>query len=435
MPSPFKTLKRKKEFRYSPIGSGQIRLLRYAQDSTPDSISLQIQSFGRKDAPRYIALSYVWGEETPLFRIRLNNQNKDVQPNLHNALRCMRNAFPQWFWIDALCIDQENANERNEQVRQMEHIYAKAHHVAAWLGLCSEQLRPLFDIDPETTNMRALSPEHRKRIELALKTLSDMQYWRRIWIQQEILLNRTIILHASGYSQPLHPLIDWESNQGRTLTLNSTLFADISSAVDWAKWRRSPVLRLLTWARKHQSRDRRDKMFALLSLTAEHERAALGHYFPDYRLDLAQVVMVALAHVRRFAGQKRAVQQLDEVLECFGERAESGCAKVVSKYFWDVDGMVGVVDGRKVIRVSAQERSALGRQRILDGDDGSLSVLDVCDYIFSEDLGPGSDQQVDVRSSKAWRRSQTWVLDPPLSGELRRFWFMSVSQDMEDLRM
>ncbi|KAF2633929.1 HET-domain-containing protein [Macroventuria anomochaeta] len=39
-----------------------------------------------------------------------------------------------WFWIDALCIDQDNVDERNHQVQQMGEIFSCAQQVFAWLG-------------------------------------------------------------------------------------------------------------------------------------------------------------------------------------------------------------------------------------------------------------------------------------------------------------
>lgn len=435
MPSFLAAFKPKTEFRYVPIGPNQIRLLRYAKDSRPDSIRLQIQSFDRETVPRYIALSYVWGKRTPVHKIKLNNQRKTVQPNLHNALQCMRNGLQEWFWIDALCIDQGNLRERNEQVRQMEQTYKNALQVASWLGLCSDRLRPLFDPQVRTTNYLALSPARRKQTEMAVETLVDLEYWTRIWIQQELLLNPNIILWTSEYSQSLQSLFAWESNQGKHMISGINLFASLNSAVDWAKWRKAPVLRLLTWARQHRSSDPRDKVFALLTLTADHERAALQRYFPDYGLCLAQVVMVTLVHIRHFSGQKRAARQLDSVLECFGETPESTCANVVSTYFHNLNKRSVVVNGRRVLQVPSRERRDLDRQQLFVGQEGRLSVLDVCDCIFSVELGDENDQDVDVRSSRTWQRSGTWVLDPPLSRELNRFWFASISQEMGDMRM
>jgi hypothetical protein len=37
-------------------------------------------------------------------------------------------------WVDALCINQKDAEERDEQVRRMKSIYRDAERVVIWLG-------------------------------------------------------------------------------------------------------------------------------------------------------------------------------------------------------------------------------------------------------------------------------------------------------------
>jgi hypothetical protein len=40
----------------------------------------------------------------------------------------------RFFWIDAICINQADLDERTEQIKIMRQIYRKAHSVAVWLG-------------------------------------------------------------------------------------------------------------------------------------------------------------------------------------------------------------------------------------------------------------------------------------------------------------
>jgi hypothetical protein len=37
-------------------------------------------------------------------------------------------------WIDALCINQDDVNERTQQVRMMGDVYSSAEQVIIWLG-------------------------------------------------------------------------------------------------------------------------------------------------------------------------------------------------------------------------------------------------------------------------------------------------------------
>jgi hypothetical protein len=94
----------------------------------------------------YEALSYVWGDPTERRRIGLRDTGTegplqrnvsylDITTNLYAALQRLRDtAFPRLLWVDAICIDQENMQERAVQVRSMATIYIHASRVIVWLG-------------------------------------------------------------------------------------------------------------------------------------------------------------------------------------------------------------------------------------------------------------------------------------------------------------
>ncbi|KAH8891270.1 HET-domain-containing protein [Thozetella sp. PMI_491] len=102
--------------------------------------------------PRYEALSYTWGDlgATEQAHVESGDQLQDertatsavlaIRPNLAAALRCFRHARDvRVLWIDAICINQEDIAERNEQVKRMTKIYSLASRVIAWLGEASEE--------------------------------------------------------------------------------------------------------------------------------------------------------------------------------------------------------------------------------------------------------------------------------------------------------
>lgn len=93
----------------------------------------------------YEALSYVWGGETKPKSIIItesqNDGNKEVgselsiTQNLHDALLHLRHwRFPRILWVDAVCIDQTNNEEKGHQIELMPVIYARAKCVLVWLG-------------------------------------------------------------------------------------------------------------------------------------------------------------------------------------------------------------------------------------------------------------------------------------------------------------
>jgi hypothetical protein len=58
-----------------------------------------------------------------------------VGPNLYAALKRLRHErYSMLLWVDAICIDQSNIEERNHQVKLMDLIYKNAKIVFMWLG-------------------------------------------------------------------------------------------------------------------------------------------------------------------------------------------------------------------------------------------------------------------------------------------------------------
>lgn len=110
------------------------------------------------DRPKYRALSYMWGDESRRTPILLNGKPFTVAENLFRALGFLRlEKFEGPFWIDAICINQDDIQEKNRQIRIMPHIYFRASAVLVWLGLytsdqVAEELcvrqdpRPLFTL-------------------------------------------------------------------------------------------------------------------------------------------------------------------------------------------------------------------------------------------------------------------------------------------------
>jgi hypothetical protein len=94
----------------------------------------------RIDAGEYDALSYSWGmnddgDTTPNRTISIDNKTVQVTQNLFEGLLRMRqNEAAIHLWVDAVCINQDNLEERNAQVTRMGDIYSHAYQVRIWLG-------------------------------------------------------------------------------------------------------------------------------------------------------------------------------------------------------------------------------------------------------------------------------------------------------------
>ena len=127
---------------YSPLADNdEIRLLCLHPNSSGDSTpKCTLKHVSRLQKPSYEALSYMWGPPQPKQLIELNGKNCEVGENLWQALVHLRHQIdPRHLWVDALCINQLDVQERNHQVAQMGEIYRQATRVVAWLGISDSQ--------------------------------------------------------------------------------------------------------------------------------------------------------------------------------------------------------------------------------------------------------------------------------------------------------
>ena len=84
---------------------------------------------------QYEALSYCWGQGTKEKFIEVGGKVILITSNLYDALQYLRfERVTRTLWIDQICINQSDTEERNQQVQQMGDIYCNATSVTAWLG-------------------------------------------------------------------------------------------------------------------------------------------------------------------------------------------------------------------------------------------------------------------------------------------------------------
>ncbi|KAH8896204.1 hypothetical protein GQ53DRAFT_639758, partial [Thozetella sp. PMI_491] len=143
---------------------------------------------------RYEALSYTWGSSDEPCFVRCNGSPLQVTRNCKVALQHLRATEPRVLWVDAICIDQSNIPERNQQVTMMQEIYEKAVRVVVWLGeptpelqLGMHAIRVFAKLLSENENVL---PEHdgckqmmeMKSMKESLSCLAGAAWWRRIWV-------------------------------------------------------------------------------------------------------------------------------------------------------------------------------------------------------------------------------------------------------------
>lgn len=139
-------------FRYEPLSdSGHIRLLKiHAQHRTdlePSPIVVELQSYDLNEAPEHFTLSYTWGRPARHFpedwnndsscrSIVVNGKASKVRPNLFHALTRLRLSVQESYlwWVDAICINQQDVTEKGSQIKLMAKIFTKTQSTFGWLG-------------------------------------------------------------------------------------------------------------------------------------------------------------------------------------------------------------------------------------------------------------------------------------------------------------
>ena len=100
-----------------------LHLLPHDGDSdAPIKCNLRVASLDHN--PEYEALSYVWGNKGSLVDIQVSDRTVGVTKNLYSALQRLRlTDKTRPLWVDQLCINQWDMEEKEQQVRLMRRIY------------------------------------------------------------------------------------------------------------------------------------------------------------------------------------------------------------------------------------------------------------------------------------------------------------------------
>ena len=225
--------------------TGSIRLIKLDAGGTKSasSIGFTLHTTELSQAPEYHALSYTWGdpanpaldllESLPAepVAVRCNQQPFTIGPNLAIALRRLASLVDSpsgaYVWIDAICINQDDLEERASQVKLMGEIYSRAHTVYAWLGpkdassddaleIIEQFSRVPADMLQTRDHLNFLYPEtYATRLGirpipvgnlLAWGALALRSYFQRVWILQEVVKGTRVIFILGDSCFPFEKL-------------------------------------------------------------------------------------------------------------------------------------------------------------------------------------------------------------------------------------
>lgn len=171
----------------------QFRLLLLEPGRHNDEIRIQLTPAWLVCPPWYEALSYVWGTELAACSLVANGRFRmAITENLDCALRHLRQPKGiRLLWVDALCINQQNIEERNEQVRQMARIYFASYRTIIWLG--SDEGHNYHNLLLHMDHQIEPKPGASYTLGHLLEELSHLTgrpWFSRLWVLQELIMSK-----------------------------------------------------------------------------------------------------------------------------------------------------------------------------------------------------------------------------------------------------
>ncbi|KDN71775.1 putative heterokaryon incompatibility protein [Colletotrichum sublineola] len=317
-----------------------IRILALQGGCGASPIHVRLREANVDALPPFSALSYVWGDPSEKQQIRVSGHEVSVTKNLFDALRHFRLPDQElMLWADALCINQDDLEERADQVQLMREIYSRAATVLVWLGLdgdegqaaraiplmesihqaCEDHARArgvallaMAHFTPATERSEGLAgvsiPDIAAVAERTGRPVPDAEGWTalrwvlsrpwftRVWCVQEIVLARASKVCIGSHS------FDWVKVGIAASWLSEQSLAsdyDVPPELEGLNWdaaysmfdtsdlSESSLLEVLDAFRDLNATNPRDKVYGLLGLVNNEALAC----FPgvDYKKSVAEV--------------------------------------------------------------------------------------------------------------------------------------------------
>ena len=311
-------------FQYEPLASEQkIRLVKLSKDRpTRPIIRCDLLTCELSNAPEYYGVSYSWGDHDPS-SVLCNGSRLDISSGLYEALlplqRFSQDDAIKYFWIDQICINQADLDERAQQVQLMPSIFRQAQRTLIWLGPYDryldgdvfELLDRVFENVPDLENARRSTSQPISSAENAHLGLPDFTsrawadlarfvrrpWFSRVWVIQEAALSKSPPVILCGDIAYSHGRL---FNTLRWLKLryypNITKHGYFAYALHYSRYIRAfwnPTTRQpRPWTLEAlmlnticvKATDARDRVYALLGLIDDtHHNTQEDVLRPDYR--------------------------------------------------------------------------------------------------------------------------------------------------------
>ena len=214
-------------YTYQPIDASrrQVRLLTVKHGSGNKKIQCSIKhaSLVSYPKPEFEAVSYCWGDPSERACIEIDGTIVDVPSSSEKVLRRLRlPKTDRTLWIDAVCINQNDNEEKAGQVGIMGDVYSTATGTVIWLGEADDSTQDALHAmqcireqqQEEARGFASLKEVlHDKQGDIsrsktglpsscdtdALQTFFARPWFQRLWVVQEAVLNPKAICYCGKY--------------------------------------------------------------------------------------------------------------------------------------------------------------------------------------------------------------------------------------------
>ena len=332
------------QYTYQPLAyDDSVRILILEPGERQETMQCSLVPVRLSEKPEYEAISYVWGTDEPSHVIFIDGQKATIRTNLYSALlrfRCSperndpqeasdRN-LQRRLWADALCINQADILERNQQVQSMKLVFAQARSVLIWLRESVESDRIAFDVfkiaegivgsrvqitkdNFERFGRVASLRSFQRNTLTAVRDILKCTWFKRIWVLQELVVAGNPLVICGEYKTT------WTALSATTCAVLKNMITSFEGKVvgmssyntNLSFWcrelhnmqvarvrhfenKQSTLYELLHATYRLASSEPVDKIYALRGLLNEEEASSLK---VDYALEASEVFELATRDV------------------------------------------------------------------------------------------------------------------------------------------
>lgn len=322
-------------FHYQPLPDAshfRVLALESGNADTPLSCKLEVVSVQNARQSEYEALSYAWGNNDQTLKPFISCHEKCLKltSNLQSALHHIRSEEKVTkVWVDQICINQDDLEERSQQVSVMGSIYSAAKRVIIWLGDTDDTSHQAMTFIPvlyynmclhfesqgtdliksthygkQLEGTEFIFPGHESTLWTALEHLLKREWFQRVWVAQEATANSETIVCCgkdqiawSILTNLLHLLFSQThatqlltGRTGRSQASDSIFFLRLLRALasDTSDPCSKDLLTVIKDFCKQLSTDPRDRVYAILGFVQDFKGVSLA---PNYALDVEDVFL------------------------------------------------------------------------------------------------------------------------------------------------